>query len=698
MIEDLEINSNIICKTYQSLADWNNAKSNLLEIKGELDSANLSILCLNVFGIKSHFDQLLISLTDVKFDVLVLVEASISDNEVSLFNINGYSLFSKLRQERRGGGILLYVSEKYNFVETEFRSVSYENIEGIIKLSNYQTFKLIFVYRPPNLSPNEFLDELQIQLHDCSNVSNLVLGGDMNIDLESYGSSRIREEYEVLLASFGFHRCIFGYTREEIYRNNLVKSCLDHYFIRGVFDKLVSGVIQTKISDHYIIGMDVLIERSNNDRSLHHHASINEGFIRRVLSNIDFRVFYLVYDPEIVYNKIFKLFNEMYNNSFSLSDSISNNNERNNRLLSKSKFRKEWMNVNLLNLIENRDKLFRKWCQSRSVQDRTEYRKYRNWLNSKIKKEKEHYYKTKFSACITDSRKTWNVINELIQRKTKMSVDDIISKNMPQFSENMIADRFACHFYDSVHTLIHNCGVRHARGDLRMRPVNYGFHLPPVSHDFVIKELEKMSLKKSPGFDKIRLRDLLFLKHDMASLIGHLINLIIKKCSIPSKLKISVVRPIHKKGDYGMFSNYRPIAILPVFEKILERHIADKLCRFFKIHNVLCESQYGFIKGLGTDRLLSVFSNHVYSKLQNNINVICLFIDFSKAFDTINHDVLIEKMSRIGFSGPNLTLFKNYLEGRKFIVKIGNSYSRETPLDVGVPQGLSSDLYCFFFM
>ena len=142
----------------------------------------------------------------------------------------------------------------------------------------------------------------------------------------------------------------------------------------------------------------------------------------------------------------------------------------------------------------------------------------------------------------------------------------------------------------------------------------------------------------------------------------------------PDSLKIAKIVPIHKKGDSRIPSNYRPISILPYLSKIFEKVIFFRLVRHLTTNNVITPFQFGFCKNISTFDALVNITEMMYDSLNNKKTCINVLIDFSKAFDTVNHDILLRKLNRYGVCGAALTWFQSYLKDRKQFVSIGGSF------------------------
>jgi hypothetical protein len=214
----------------------------------------------------------------------------------------------------------------------------------------------------------------------------------------------------------------------------------------------------------------------------------------------------------------------------------------------------------------------------------------------------------------------------------------------------------------------------------------------------VMDIIQQLNSKKCPGLDGIRMKDIKSSSQSFSPVLAKLINLIFSTGVIPDLLKHSMIKPIFKSGDHKLFNNYRPIAILSAIEKVIERFVSDQLTTYLKDFDIIDRKQYGFQKSKSTSMLLADFSDLIFGALNKNLYVITLFIDFSKAFDTILHNKLLIALENIGICGPVLAFFKNYLLNRYMAVKFSDKLSNQRLSESGVPQGsiLGPTLYLVY--
>ena len=199
--------------------------------------------------------------------------------------------------------------------------------------------------------------------------------------------------------------------------------------------------------------------------------------------------------------------------------------------------------------------------------------------------------------------------------------------------------------------------------------------------------MKGIKVNKSPGIDSIRPKDIKNNADALTPIITKLVNISLDKGEIPLEMKIAVIRPIFKGGAKTALDNYRPISILPIIEKILEEIMSRRLNSFMDKNKIIHSSQYGFQSNKSINKLIGDFSGYINTGLSKNQHSLILFIDFTKAFDTLNHENLLLQLEKIGIRGQALKWFNNYLKERKAEVKINDEMSNMQEFSNGVPQG-----------
>ena len=186
------------------------------------------------------------------------------------------------------------------------------------------------------------------------------------------------------------------------------------------------------------------------------------------------------------------------------------------------------------------------------------------------------------------------------------------------------------------------------------------FYISPTT-ELEVGNIIKIFKDNSAGWDDLRPGIIKVVKEYITNPLTHICNLSLSTGVFPHELKIANIVPIYKSGDVMMFSNYRPVSVLPVFSKLVERLLYNRLIDFVNKHNLLYKYQFGFQEGKSTVMALIILLDKISKALENGEYVIGVFLDLSKAFDTVNHDILLQKLHHIGIRGVAYNWFVDYL-------------------------------------
>jgi hypothetical protein len=209
----------------------------------------------------------------------------------------------------------------------------------------------------------------------------------------------------------------------------------------------------------------------------------------------------------------------------------------------------------------------------------------------------------------------------------------------------------------------------------------------PVTQEEILNTTKDLLPKTSLDHDGVSMSFLKNFIHILAGPLRHFIQLSLDQGIVPVQLKIAKVIPIFKSGDKSKMDNYRPISLLSNFSTILEKVVASRLINFLETNNLLSPSQFGFRKNHSTLHPLIHFMNFVTSAQNNKEHALAIFCDLCKAFDTVDHGLLLKKLSKVGVHGTELKWFENYLSERKQFVQVNGSPCNLLNILLGVPQG-----------
>lgn len=652
---------------------------NINDFLNLLPNKQINLLCihLNIRSIIKNFTSLeqCIMSASKSVDVIILTEVNISDKISNLYSINGYRMFTALRKSRKGGGLILYVNQKHKCKTINIKTKHFESIMCNVTTDSNYSATLLAVYRPPNSSKNLFINELRDAITNNCKTNELYLLGDVNIDIKI--DNPIKHIYSNTLHSLGLLCGITEHTRIEMRNGKLSKSCIDHIYTRSSTQDLYTAAIGTTLADHRAIVLACIGVRIQAVPK--YKLCLNNQKVLENLSSIDWKPISTSTCPITIFDYIHSKFTECYKKCTEKIKIKSNIMRINNT----------WISKNIIKACNRRDELFIQWIKNtNNFIIKQKYNKARNYANKIIRKSKNHNIKQDIISNKSNTNKLWQILNEITGR-IKLSVDEVIRNAFETEIDSCknIADNFAMTFKNDIKKIKSNCSKLLLNKSSYISEANVTMRYEPASPKSIGRIITSMNTKKSPGIDKIRAMDIKLICHKIKSIISNLINASILTGKYPHMLKTGIVRPIHKKGSRENYANYRPITILPIINKIAEKYISQQIYKFYAANNIITPNQYGFQPHKSTTQLLSSFTDSIYKHLDNKEHVLVVFIDYTKAFDTLRHDRLLQSLCDSGIRGKLLAWCENYLCNRNHTVRVGNGDSCMIKSTVGTAQG-----------
>uniref|UniRef100_A0A8C5MLG5 Reverse transcriptase domain-containing protein n=1 Tax=Leptobrachium leishanense TaxID=445787 RepID=A0A8C5MLG5_9ANUR len=310
--------------------------------------------------------------------------------------------------------------------------------------------------------------------------------------------------------------------------------------------------------------------------------------------------------------------------------------------------------------------------------------------------DKAHYFNENLINNISNPRNFWRTVSN-IQAPPVHSQPAAVKVNNQTLQHPLdVANAFNGYFVGCATTLIAKLGndMQSERPHAGQAPptvqspcIRQEFSFRPVPVSVVTKLLRKQKMKYQSGPDQIPAMLLKISAPAIANPVATLINESLATGYIPKLWKTARVVPIHKSGDSTLVSNYRPISLLPVMSKILEKCVYTQLRDYYQYWKYLTPDQSGFRPNHSTTTALLKVCNDIQAGMEQGNLTGAIFLDFAKAFDTVDHGILLEKLKNSGIGDRTLTWFQSYVSDRSQYVSISGSSSLPLPVTCGVPQG-----------
>lgn len=631
----------------------------------------------NIRSISKNFDDLQVVLSQFEFyfDIIALTETWNIYNHDN-FKLNGYNTIYNFGEFNQNDGILVFIKDSLNY---EFEII---NI-GIIKClrisikAKTRTYFVTVIYRPPSTDIDDFNLEFCNYLNHRCIYQNEIIIGDININIiqdSIHATCYLNNLYQA-----GFLSCINDYTRVQ----DNYTSCIDHIFIKTKVNKneITPIILETTITDHFSIILQVSScqpSDNKNSKKIITKKVINYNKLREYLANENWND--MLNHTHL--NKITDYFVNKLKEYISLCTTATHYKTINTP-------RKPWITNGLIKSIKTRDELFQKYKRNNDLDSLHKYKIYRNKINSLITKTKASYFRNKISENAADSKFIWKTVNNSLDKNlTSEEVKSIKVNDKIVNSKLQIADEFNSYYINIAEQMANKIKISGSSYDNDvLQHNNNSMFLKPINEVETKKYIVELKCNKSPGFDEITANTLKEVADYIALPLTNIINLSFESSECPDHFKTAIVKPLYKGGDKELIENYRPISLISNLGKIFEKALKYRLVDYLTKSNLLSNRQFGFKQNTSTQDAIAQLTNLIYKNIDNSDPTIAVFIDLAKAFDTISHTKLLEKLNYIGIRGNINKLIKHYLYNRKQYVKIDDTISNPLIIKNGVPQG-----------
>ncbi len=646
---------------------------------------------LNIQSLPAKFDKLKLLITEldehkISVDFILLCETFLTDNISHMYNIPGYNLICNNRQNLRGG-VAIYINSKLNFSRREdleiFLPGQFESLFMEIK-SKASPLIVGEIYRIPNTNEHDSIEKYETIVKQLVNYKNVIIGTDQNFDYLKIDHQKNTEDLLNTFVSNGLIPTITKPTRITHTSATLIDNI---YVSSNTNSHIQSSILCYDISDH----MPILVCTGNYKSRIHTNKPLEFKHRKFTESQI------------ISIGEKIRQINWHYLNMLETDDAYSSFMNKLNTIIDEVApeivvrikpsrvIHEPWMTRGLIKSSYTLNELYKKKLGKNKMHIYTiKYIKYRNLFNELKKVAKLSHYSQLLNNYKYDIRKTWGVINNLVGRSNdKSSISETFNISQKVTTDHKeIAEGF-CNFFTNVGTEFSNkIPTAKYKYDHYMRDRNQSsMFMAPTDNYEVLKMITSLKSKNSSGHDNINSKFVKLIQHNLVSPLVILFNKSLETGIVPDLMKLAEIIPIYKSKDKTSLNNYRPISLLPIFSKLIEKIVHKRLYNFLMSQNIFYQSQYGFRKHHATTHAVHEFVDNTINAFDNKLLTLGVFLDLSKAFDTINHDILLEKLQWYGIRGRALDWFRSYLSDRTQYVKYKNTKSSLQTLPCGVPQG-----------
>ena len=653
----------------------------------DMKNPGFSVLNLNIRSAPKNLHSLKIMLENLKhnFSCIGLSETWLKDSNVDVYHLDGYKHEFYTRKKKQGGGVSIFIEKDLTYKNRVDLGVSNSDFEIIwveIFKDNYKLQSNVIIgviYRIPGTNINNFNEYMEEALNKikCENKLAYFMG-DFNIDLLNMSTHHNTSEFLDIVFTNSFLPLITKPTRITSTSATLIDNIFSNDYGK---EEIFKGIIPEDISDHmpifFIKQNNKLKKKEKNIIYMRKFNDINMKEFEKSLQNGNLDKVTEENSPKLAYEKFDNIISKAFETSFPLLEIVI---KYNNKI--------SWLTQGLKQSIKFKNKLFKISKIYPTDTNVKKYKTYKNNLNKLLKVAERDYYKQKLLKVKTNLRKTWDIIKGIINKKrTHTPIVKLLINGKENNNKNSISNQFVEFFTNVGKSLDEK--IPKSNKD----PIDYikfrnevSIYLNPCDEE----ELSKMIMSindGAPGWDNM---PACVLKKNICCIsksLTHLINLSLTNGYFPDPLKLANVIPIYKACEKMMVNNYRPISLLSIVSKVFEKVFYSRLYNFLKAQKILYKHQFGFREKHSTYMALLVLMDKIINAIEDNKFTIGIFLDFSKAFDTVNHEILLRKLDVYGVRGVANDWVRSYLSNRKQFVTVNGVKSKTMTIECGVPQG-----------
>jgi hypothetical protein len=628
----------------------------------------LKIIHVNTRSLVRHYEDLLLLVSSCKPHVIAISESwldsSIADSEVAVPGFN----FHRNDRNRQGGGVAMYVSNPIasSIVESCSLPSGLECIWISLSLKHLPSnFVIGCFYRPPQ-SDIRSLNDVFASIEGLLSCKRFVIAcGDFNVDV-SDACKPYTSTFQQFISNYSLIQPICEPTR----LSSSSTSILDLFLASSNTPVVSSGVIDSYFSDHLPIFLTVSWQTPKHlTKTIHKRSfkNFDPVLFDEEVARLPWSVLNVFDDVD---DKLL-VFNSLLNDALSLHAPFKSFRSKKNPA--------PWISKSVRDEMDIRNKLLRKFRSTKCPSDWHLFTAQRNRVVTLQRQAKKQYFLTLISNNSSPAV-LWKTLKSVVPSSSTAPA-------IPSLSEANVLSAA-----NSLNT--HFVSTSSPSDDL---PISYpppstdpppaSLSLEPVTVQWCQEALSNLKLSRCSGSDNIPSLALRVASSSLSGPVCHILNSSLASSTFPSLWKTSLVRPLHKSGDRSCPSNYRPISILPAASKLLEKCVQGQLTTYLNTNNLLYPLQSGFRTGYSTSSALLHCTDSWYKALDNHRIIGVVFLDVSKAFDTVNHNLLLSKLQSLGLDSSAVSWFHSYLKDRSMVTCLNEIRSSPGYPSAGVPQG-----------
>ena len=595
--------------------------------------------------IDSKFEQISLILgTCNNIDVLFLLETFLKPSKPdSEYSIPGYNLYRKDRYgSKAGGGLLAYIADRVkakrrceledDFVESRWFDVCPHGSNRPILVGA--------LYHPPSVNVDA---DLKIEHHIESvylKSKEMIQVGDLNInylDQSVYSKHRLAK----VIKSLNVTQHVTVVTRPSS------KSCLDHVYATN--SSFISNIVVPDIglSDHFPVFVCRKYFKHNKDST---HKTINysdyknvdtDALIAKYLENTPWDSAFVFDDVDDIIETLQLLLNQVLNEYIPVKQ----------KRVRKVK-QPDWFNDRIINAIKTRDKELKKARKSNDPDDWTKYRRSKCFVTNLIRKFKRLYFQQSIDNNKGNPKGIWKALKSLTKSNKQSRITELRRDDSTTETDTLAMANMLNEFFVNIASGLSPNSTPSELDTSRLESfvsskldhLDTQFNIPAITEQDTMRMIHNLSSRKGTGSDGISVKILKLAAPVLCQPLTRFFYLSLEEGCLPRKWKVARVTPLHKDDVRDNEDNYRPVSVLSVLSKLIEKHVARSLMNYLVQNGLLYHLQSAFREGYSTESALINLTDKILFNLDQDEVTGMVFVDIRKAFDVIDHHVLLKKL------------------------------------------------------
>ena len=638
------------------------------------DSNWLRVGHLNASSVPKHIHEIRRIVKEADFDILGISETFIKEHTPeNRVNIDNYKLFKFDREHTTQGGVALYVKtdiyvEQYKIPTHIAKDKNAPEITCVILTINRTKIAVVCIYRTPKL-PYKSIELLTEVIGDiCCKYTHTIFVGDYNVNQLDKNSPQYKHFQNTIIEPLALTQVITKPTRI----TNTTNTLIDLILTSVPENVMQHGTTELPgVSDHHIVYITYALKRPKTVVKKIVTRDMSKFSEQAFLDDCDTAPWHLVdvFQENDIQNRVTVLENvtlDLINKHAPYKEKIIKENGP------------KWLSNTIQKAMDARDKLKTHCNSTRKPSDITKFKDMRNKVSHMIRKAQKKHFNNQINKCIDKPKLFYSNLKKedvICDKKKNNECKHSATYLNQTFLKNNNAKEDEIKINNEIQSILQ-------KTEARQNP----FEFKPIT-EAETKKIIRSLKSKSSGVDDIGGQFVKIAINHIAGPLTGIINACFKHRIFPDRWKNAIVKPIPKTNNPLLPTDYRPISLLTVFSKIHEKAATYQIVLFLKESNQNDKNQSAYKSNHSTNTALLKITDDIYNAMDDSEVTVLVLLDYSKAFDTINHRLLYAKLKYLGFHSSAVSWIISYLTGRKQKVKTLSDESGWEEVKNGVPQG-----------